>query len=114
MAPPRIDHSPSARRDLDDIWDYLAREAGVAIADAMAARLFAAMRRAADHPLLHCPRFEFTGAPRRINVARYAIFYEPLPDGAGIHVWRVIHGARDLRRYVRPPPIPDETGEEGG
>jgi len=79
MAPPRIDHSPSARRDLDEIWDYLAREAGVPIADAVAARLFAAMRRAADHPLLYRPRPEFTGAPDRINVSRYAIFYEPLP-----------------------------------
>ena len=58
---------------------------------------------AADNPFLYREREEHRGRPRRINVFEYAIFYEPLPEGDGIFVWRVIHGARNLPRHVRRP-----------
>ncbi|HVY33922.1 MAG TPA: type II toxin-antitoxin system RelE/ParE family toxin [Caulobacteraceae bacterium] len=108
MTAPRIVRSASARRDLDDIWDYLAREAGLEIADAVLARMFEAMYRAAERPLLHRQRPEYTGSPRQITVFRYAIFYEPLPEEDGIFVWRVVHGARDLPRHIQRPASPDE------
>jgi toxin ParE1/3/4 len=109
MSASRIVRSASARRDLDDIWDYLAREAGLEIADAVIARLFEAMYRAADRPFLFRQRPEYTGAPRQITVFRYAIFYEPLPEEDGIFVWRVLHGVRDIPRHLwRPAPPGDE------
>lgn len=111
MASARIIRSASARQDLDDIWDYLAAEAGPDIADMVLARLFEALYRAADRPLLHRPRPEYLGAPRRINVFRYAILYEPLPEGDGIFLWRVIHGSRDLPRFVFRPTTPDEEAD---
>lgn len=108
MAAPRIVRSASARRDLDDIWDYLAREAGLEIADAVLARMFEAMYRAADQPSLYRQRLEYTGSPRQITVFRYAIFYEPLPEEDGIFVWRVLHGVRDLPQHIRWPARPDD------
>ena len=97
---PRIVRSASARLDLDDIWDHLAREAGLDVADAVLVRLFEAMARAAERPSLYPKRPEYEGAPRRVNVFRYAIFYEPLSEGDGILVWRVVHGSRDLQRFI--------------
>jgi plasmid stabilization system protein ParE len=58
------------------------------------------MRRAADNPLMHRERQDYPGHPRRINVMHYAILYEPLPDGDGICVRRVIHDRRDLLRHL--------------
>ncbi len=74
----------------------------------MVARLVEAIYRAADRPLLYRPRRELRGSPRRLNVFRYAIFFEVLPEADGIFVWRVLHGARDLRWVLRRPRFPGE------
>jgi plasmid stabilization system protein ParE len=87
---------------LDGIWDYLANEANPEIADFVIARLVEAMHRTAGNPYLYAERSEYEGHPRRFTVYDYAVFYEPLPDGEGIFVWRVIHGKRDLARHVQP------------
>jgi plasmid stabilization system protein ParE len=100
----RITRSGPAADDLDSIWDYLAAEASPAVADFVLARLFEAMSRAAENPHLYPERFEYRGRPRRINVFEYAIFYEPLPEGDGIFVWRVLHGRRRLAPLVKRPP----------
>jgi plasmid stabilization system protein ParE len=78
------------------------------VADSVIARLIEAIYRAADRPLLYQQRRELRASPRRLNVFRYAIFFEALPEGDGIFVWRVLHGARDLRRVLRRPRFPEE------
>jgi len=57
----------------------------------------------AGAPQIGRERAEFTGKPRSFAVRPYVIFYQPLPDGGGILVWRIIHGARNLIPLVRPP-----------
>jgi plasmid stabilization system protein ParE len=99
---PRLLISSRAERDLLDIWDYIAAEAAPAPADAVLARLHGAMEVLAAGPLIGRERPEFDGTPRSIVVRPYVIFYEPLPEGDGILVWRVVHGARDLAPLVRP------------
>lgn len=103
MAIGRVLISEPALRDLDGIWDNLAREASPEVADSVIARLYEAIYRAAEAPTIHRPRPEFRDAPRRINVFNYAIFYESLSEGDGIFVWRVFHGARDLPTLVHRP-----------
>jgi plasmid stabilization system protein ParE len=103
MAVSRILRAPEARRDFLDIWSYIARESAPSVADAVLARLFGALEMVAFAPYIGRERPEFSGSPRSIAVHPYVIFYEPLPEGDGILVWRVIHGARELRRAVRPP-----------
>jgi len=80
MALARATLSQPANVDLDGIWDYLAAEASPAIADFVIARLFEALNRAAENPLMYA-QTEYGGRPRRINVFEYAIFYEPSPTG---------------------------------
>jgi plasmid stabilization system protein ParE len=104
MAPERIILSRPASDDLDRIWDYLTSTASPEIADFVIARLFEAMNRAAEHPLMYrCTKHR--GGPRRINVFEYAIFYEPQAEAEGIVVWRITHGRRDLARLIRRPSI---------
>lgn len=103
MAASRILRAPEARRDLLDIWAYVAGKSAPAIADAVLARLYGAMEVIAYAPHIGRERSEFAGSPRSIAVRPYVIFYEPLPEGDGILVWRVLHGARDLDPIVRPP-----------
>ena len=57
----------------------------------------------AQAPLIGRERTEFSGRPRSFTVRPYVIFYEPLAEGDGILVWRVIHGARNLQRLIIPP-----------
>ncbi|TMJ60006.1 MAG: type II toxin-antitoxin system RelE/ParE family toxin [Alphaproteobacteria bacterium] len=55
------------------------------------------------HPKIGRERHEFSGTPRSFIVRPYVVFYEPLADDNGILVWRILHGARDLRRLIHPP-----------
>src|SRR5258705_13596729 len=103
MAPPRILRTPEARQDLINIWAYIARESVPAIADTFLARLTGAMEVIAYAPLIGRERHEFSGSPRSVPVKPYVIFYEPLAEGDGILVWRIVHGARDLHPLIRRP-----------
>ena len=103
MAAARVVLSDDAQRDLEKIWEYLAHEVSSRIADYVAARLHEVMSREAELPSQHRTRPEYPGHPRRINVFSYAIFFEPLPEGDGILVWRVIRDTRDLPHHIRPP-----------
>ncbi len=46
---------------------------------------------------------EFSGSPRMLIVRSYVIFYEPLAEGDGIAIWRVLRGARQMDDLVRRP-----------
>jgi plasmid stabilization system protein ParE len=97
--------SDPARQDISDIYQHLAREAGLEIADMVLARITEALYRAAERPLAYRRRTELQGAPRRINVFRYSIFFEELLElsgdlGSGIYILRVLHSARDIRRIL--------------
>ena len=100
MRRPRVVHvRPRARRDIDDIADYLARQrtdAGRRFYDA-AQRTF---RRLASMPLVGVPR-TFENSPitdlrswRIRGFPNFLVFYRPTDDG--IEVIRVLHGARDI------------------
>jgi plasmid stabilization system protein ParE len=102
----RIVRSALARRDIGDIYQHVAREAGLEVADMVLTRITEALHRAAERPFAYRRRTELRGGPRRINVFRYSIFFEELPEssgdlGGGIYVWRVLHSARDIRRLLQ-------------
>jgi len=100
---PRILRAPLARTDLLDIWAYIADESSPDIADGFLARIYGALEALAQAPYVGRERREFPGSPRSIAVRPYVIFYAPLPEGDGIAIWRVLHGARRLEDVVRPP-----------
>ncbi len=100
---PRIVRTRAADSDLGRIWFSIAESNSPMIADAMLARVFGAMDVLASAPLIGRKRADLRGSPRSLAVKPYTIVYEPLPDGDGIYVWRVLHGARDLQRIVKRP-----------
>lgn len=73
------------------------------MADTMLARIYGAIEMVATAPYIGREREEFPGSPRSVVVYPYLIFYEPLAEGDGIAIWRVLHGARRAEELVRRP-----------
>ncbi len=96
----RIIRRPSANRDLLEIFRYLARQAGLRVADRFFAQAEATFSRLASMPGIgtrYEPDESLYAELRYFPVSRfrkYMIFYRPVPGG--IEVLRVMHGARDI------------------
>jgi plasmid stabilization system protein ParE len=99
----RIDYTEQSDADLGGIWSYIADNSSASIADAVLARIFGALEALSFAPLIGRVRADLNGKPRSFPVRPYTIIYEPLPHNDGIVVWRVLHGARDLKRIVKRP-----------
>jgi toxin ParE1/3/4 len=99
----RIVRAEQARIDTFDIWDYIAIENSAAVADGVLARISGALEVLAFAPMIGRKRTDLRGQPRSFSVRPYTVIYEPLPDGDGIFVWRIVHGARDLKRIIKQP-----------
>lgn len=99
----RILRAALARADLLDIWTHIAGESSPAIAHTFLARIYGALEVVASAPYIGRERAEFDGSPRSLVVRPYVIFYEPLAEGDGIAIWRVLHGARRMEDLLRKP-----------
>jgi toxin ParE1/3/4 len=84
--------SPSARRDLNEIIEYIARDKPGAAAR-HTDRLEDACRTLADNSDIGTPRDDLILNLRCFSVGNYVIYFRPTPDG--IDVVRVLHGSRD-------------------
>jgi toxin ParE1/3/4 len=82
-----------AARDLDEIWFHIALD-NIGAADRLLDAIDENCHLLARQPLMGRGRPELALDLRSLPVARYVIFY--LPSAHGIHVVRVLHGARDL------------------
>jgi toxin ParE1/3/4 len=84
--------SPSARRDLLEILEYIARDKpGAALRHVD--RLEEACWKLAKNPQLGSERDDLLPNLRAWSVGKYVIFFRPAEDG--VEVVRVVHGARD-------------------
>lgn len=90
----RIERRPRARRDLVEIWVYIARDDERA-ADRLLDRIERALRTLADNPLIGRARPELAPDLRSLTVGRYVLLYLPLADG--IDLIRVRSTYRDVR-----------------
>jgi toxin ParE1/3/4 len=90
----RLSISPSARQDLTDIFEYIARDKPVAAANWIDT-IESKCELIASAPELGEMRGEYGTDVRSSVVGRYVIFYRPFEDG--IEVIRVIPGDRDIR-----------------
>ncbi|HZA66841.1 MAG TPA: type II toxin-antitoxin system RelE/ParE family toxin [Geminicoccaceae bacterium] len=89
---PRIIVSPLAQADIDEIWDYIARDSTLN-ADRFVDRIEQRFGLLAANPRLGVARDDLRPGLRRFTHARYLIYYRPIRGG--IEVVRVVHGARD-------------------
>jgi plasmid stabilization system protein ParE len=103
MSRPEIILLPLARRDLREIWRYIGKENSEFVADVVLTRIQSTLDVLAFAPFIGKRRDDFPGKPYSFPVRPYAIFYVPKPDQDGIVVWRVLHGARNLKRIVKRP-----------
>lgn len=92
---PRYALSPAARRDLHSIDEYYVREAGAETADRILDAILKAIAHYADWPQTAALRPELAPGIRSAPVASYMLYFRPYPNGNGIRVMRIIHGARD-------------------
>lgn len=84
----------SARRDLEDIWEFIAIDnANLEAADSLIDLFAERFERLSIRPNIGEPADSFGPTTRKAIVKkRYIVFYEPEADG--IMVLRVLHGLR--------------------
>ena len=99
-----VSYRPSARLDLLEQFVYFAEEATLELADRFTAAVDATCVQLRTHPrsgTAYHPNAKRLKGLRRIPVQgfeQYLIFY--LPSAAGIDVFRVLHGARDIQNLL--------------
>jgi toxin ParE1/3/4 len=91
-----FDVSPSARRDLDDVWSYVAPHNSDA-ADRLIDDLHECFAMLARHPGFGSRCDRIASGLRRFPEGRYVVYYRPLDaDDYSIEIVRVLHGSRDV------------------
>ena len=89
--------SPRADADLDEVWAFIARDEPLA-ADRMEKALHETMEQLARMPGLGHRRPDASDRYRFWRVGMYLIAYRV--ERGVVHVVRVLHGARDIRRFL--------------
>jgi toxin ParE1/3/4 len=87
-----------AEADLDEAWDYIARNNPTA-ADRLIDAIVKTAHQLAQFPESGRARPEFGPDIRSFVVSPYVLFYRPI-EGT-IQVLRVLHGRRDIGRIMR-------------
>jgi len=90
--------SPEAVRDIEGIWEYLARD-NMRAARRVRLALLAACRRLAQQPGLGHRREDLTEKPVLFwPVYSYLIIYNPATTP--LEIVRILHGAQDIPRLL--------------
>lgn len=85
---------PSAKNDLDEIWDYIAED-NLSAADRLIETFDQKLHLLAENPKLGVERFRLAPGLRIFPVGNYNIFYRPASNG--IEVIRVLQASRDTK-----------------
>ena len=93
----RVDITPSAERDLLEIWDYIATDS-IDAADRVIANIRSEFQKLADMPGMGHARPELAEAYRVWNIYSYLIVYRP--ETQPIQIIRVVSGFRNLQRMT--------------
>jgi len=95
----RVLITTEARKDLDGIWDYIAKD-NLAAADNLVDQLWLRFRLLADNPLLgELQPLLADGTYRRHVFGNYVTYY--YPEHESISIIRVLHAALDQRRQFQ-------------
>jgi toxin ParE1/3/4 len=99
MSPRAYELSAAARLDLMRIWNYLAENASVDIADNVLTDIEAAIKKLAKHPGLGHARSDLTVQELLFYpVHSYFLIYRP--DSKPLQIARVLHSAQDVKRML--------------
>ncbi len=90
--------SADARRDLIEIWDYIARDS-IDAADRVAADLCSAIQRLATMPGIGHRRDDLSDESLRFyRMYSYLILYQP--ESSPLSIVRVLHAAQDVKAIL--------------
>ena len=92
--------SSLAELDLEEIWLYVARDSGVALADRFIHVIARGLDLLAAHPDAGRARDEIASGLRSFPVKSYVIYYRTSEQG--VLVSRVLHGKRDQEAVLDP------------
>lgn len=84
--------------DALDAWNFIAKDSE-SRADDFALKLEDRAQIFADNPFLGVARFPKLPNVRLFTFRQYIVIYEPISDGSGIDLVRLIHAARDYQRF---------------
>lgn len=84
--------------DALDAWNFIAKDSEIR-ADDFALRLEDRAQIFADNPFLGVTRFPKFPNLRLFTFRQYIVVYEPISDGSGIELVRLLHAARDYHRF---------------
>lgn len=95
----RVRFAQAAKRDLDEIWQYVRDDNGSGRADAVLGRRLSACRELENAPLLGRPMPALGPGMRMLAVGLYRLPYRT--DGSRVLIARVVHARRDFRKAWR-------------
>jgi toxin ParE1/3/4 len=90
--------TPRAEADIDEIWDYTARQWGIEQADNYVLSLWRAMELVAADPRRGRSADEIKAGYRKHASGSHLIYFRQV--GSDIEVVRVLHGAMDHERHL--------------
>jgi toxin ParE1/3/4 len=94
----RLERTAASRLDYLEIFLYVA-EQNLPAAESLLRTFDDTLEKLADMPGMGRARPELGRDARSFPVGNYLIIYRPVVDG--IHLLRVVHGARNLRRLFK-------------
>ena len=89
--------SPRAEDDIRDIWHHIYRESPKS-ADALLARIYEKIERAAEYPFIGSPRTEIGLAARILVEGNYIIIYNP--TDYGVFIVAIVYGSRNPEEWL--------------
>ena len=96
--------SANAQNDIDQILDYLVREAGVATTARYAERFRQSIALLVDFPRSGAPRPSLGSSARIAIVYPYVVIYDYDTIDNAVIVLRIVHGKRNItRRLIKGP-----------
>lgn len=95
----RLKISPTARIEINAIWDYTSARHGENVAQLYVADLDTVMRRLLEFPLLGEDCAEIRSGYRRIRAGDHVIYY--IPHDNGVEIMRVMHPKQDAMRRLK-------------
>jgi toxin ParE1/3/4 len=98
----RLVVTSDAESDLNEIIDYLHKEAGAPVAASYVSKLAATIERLVESPRIGAPR-PALGPDARIGIVRpYVLIYDFTVASDTLTLLRVVHGRRNItRRLIR-------------
>lgn len=97
----KVTFDPAARRELEEIFDWIAKDSPRA-AHAMIARIEAKVMRLEFPQLTHMGRPGLVEGTRELIEAPYIVVYKVFEERGEIVVLSIVHGARDRDQSPHP------------